>query len=103
MTSVDIQLQGDGCWPDLVVLHEAGKVHWHGQLVGVALLPDAAVVDTFTGIERKVPAVTLRMDVGDGTLAIAQMKLDMLETIVRAFRSRLEYLAEQQAAGKGEA
>lgn len=103
MTSIDIQLDGDGCWPDLVELHKAGKVEFHAQLAGVALLPDAAVTDSFTGAERHVPAVTLRMHLPDGTVALAQLKLEMLETIVRGFHARLEYLAAQRKAGKGDA
>jgi hypothetical protein len=100
MTRIDIQLDGDDCWPDL----RDGFVAV--ELAGVALLPDAEVTDVLTGVSRRVPGVTLRIHipVEDGFLVgLAQVKLEMLESIIGALRGRMAFLAEQRAAGKGEA
>jgi hypothetical protein len=99
MTSIDIALDGDGCWPDLSEKHEAGKVIWNARLAAISLLPDGEVTDGFTGKTRRVPILTLRFELPDGTTALAQAKLEMMETIVRAMKSRLEYLAELAAKG----
>jgi len=96
MTSIDIQLDGDGCWKDL-------GDFLVGQFTGVALLPDASAVDTFTGKEKAVPAMTLRVKLPDGKVVLALVKLEIMASIVRGFQGRLEYLAEQAAAGKGDA
>lgn len=98
MTSIDIQLEGDGCWPDLIELGQAGKVE-QAALVGVALLPDAVVTDTFTGKSRRVPALTLRIALPDGRVALAQVKVDMLNMVLRGIQGRLEYLADLAAKG----
>lgn len=96
MTSIDIKLDGDGCWPDLTAKQETGKVVWNARLAAVSLLPDGEVSDGITGAIKRVPIVTIRFELPDGTTALAQAKLDMLESIVRAFKGRLEYLAESQ-------
>lgn len=99
MTSISIMMDGDGCWPDLTEKHEAGKVIWDAQLAGVSLLPDGEVTDGFTGRTKRVPIVTVRFELPNGTTALAQVKLEMLESIVRSFKGRLEYLAELKAKG----
>lgn len=99
MTSIDIKLDGDGCWPDLTAKHEAGKVIWNAELSGVSLLPDGEVTDGLTGKIKRVPILTLRVELPDGTSALAQVKLDMLASIVRAMKGRLEYLGELAAKG----
>lgn len=95
MTRIDIQLDGDGCWRDLgdfVV----------GELTGVALLPDASTIDTLTGEQKRVPAMTLRVQLPDGRTVLALVKVEMMSTIVRALKGRLEYLAELEARGGAE-
>lgn len=92
MTSIDIQLDGDGCWRDL-------GDFLVGELTGVALLPDASVVDTFTGEQKRVPAMTLRVRLPDGRAVLALVKVEMMGTIVRALGARLDYLAELKARG----
>jgi hypothetical protein len=98
VTSIDIQLDGDNCWPDLDAKADAGQVSV-AELVGVALLPDAIVTNMLTGAERRVPAVTLRLHLPDGRIVLAQLKVEMLETLARAMRGRLDYLAELKAKG----
>lgn len=99
MTSIDIHMDGDGCWPDLAAKHEAGKVVWDARLAAVCLLPDGEVTDGFTGERKRVPILTLRFELPDGTTALAQAKLEMLEAIVRGMKGRLEYIAELKAKG----
>lgn len=99
MTSLDIMLDGDGCWPDLRDKHLEGKVEWNARLAAVSLLPDGEVTDGITGNVKRMPIVTVRFELPDGTTALAQVKLDMLESIVRAFKGRLEYIAELKAKG----
>jgi hypothetical protein len=99
MTSIDIEMNGDGCWPDLHEKHAQGKVIWDARLSAVSLLPDGDVIDGFTGEARKVPILTLRIELPGGTSALAQVKLEMLSTIVAAMKSRIEYLAELKAVG----
>jgi hypothetical protein len=113
VTSIDIQLDGDRFWPDLEIRRNEDESHTifdregrpvlhTAELVGVALLPDAEV-RTMAGEIRQVPAVTLRFRLPDGQTAFAQVKVEMLSSIVGALRGRLEYLAEQRAAGRGDA
>lgn len=100
MTSIDIKLDGDGCWPEFAPLRAAGKLV-AGQITGAALLPDGEVL-TPSGESRRLPIVTLRIQAGEQTVAVL-VKLDTLDMIVRAFHGRLEYLAAQHAAGRGDA
>lgn len=95
MTSIDIQLDGDNCWPDL----REPESFITGELRGVALLPDAQVLDTFTGKEHRKPALTLRVHTADGRVVLAMLKLEMLEAIGRAMKGRLEYLEDLKRRG----
>lgn len=92
MTSIDLKLDGDGCWPDLGDFTLA-------ELDGVALLPDASAVDSLTGERKRVPALTLRLHLPDGHTVLAQVKVEMLNTILRGVHARLEYLAELARRG----
>jgi hypothetical protein len=98
MTRIDLHLDGDECWPDIAELSAAGKLD-EAALVGVALLPDAEVTDVLTGQTRRVPAISLRIALPDGRVGLAQMKVDMLRTIVRALDGRLAYIADLAARG----
>ena len=86
MTVVDLQLDGDECWPDL-------KEFLLAELSGVALLPDGEVTG-LNGETRRVPILTLRVDLPDGGTALVQIKVQMLEMILGAVRGRLGYLDE---------
>lgn len=98
MTRIDLQLDGYHCWPELAELRAAGKLD-EAHLVGVALLPDAEVVNTLTGECARVPALTLRFTLPDGRVGLAQIKVDMFAMIARAMQGRIEYLAELAAKG----
>jgi hypothetical protein len=95
VTHIDLQLDGEGCWPDLKDLVVDGSA----TLTGVALMRDAQVVDTLTGERKRVPAVTLRVQLADGRVALAQVKVAMLEMVLRAVKGRLEYLANLESRG----
>jgi hypothetical protein len=97
MTSIQICLEGDNCWPDLPALAEAGKL-FEASLVAVALLPDAQV-KRLDGSIGRVPSLTLRIAMSDGRVGLAQIKVETLETVVRAARGRLDYLRELAATG----
>jgi hypothetical protein len=102
MTRIDLHLDGDDCWPEL---RKDGFITV--ELAAVALLPDAEVTDVLTGVSRRVPGVVLRIhipaDDGGFIVGLAQVKLEMLESIVGALRGRMAFLGEQRAAGKGDA
>jgi hypothetical protein len=99
MPTLQIILDGDGCWPDLTEVQIE-----LGELEGVALLPDGDVTDGFTGLTKKVPVVLLRVrSTETGNVVIAQAKLNMLETAVRALRGHIDFLEEQRASAKGDA
>lgn len=91
MTNIDLQLDGDGCWPDLRQFELAA-------LSGVALLPDGEV-QGLDGKMRRIPILTLRVELPDGTVALAQVKVEMLEMVLGAVRGRLAYLAALTAQG----
>jgi hypothetical protein len=85
MPSLDVILDGDGCWPDargerLLDLTNAGPI-------GMALLPG--------GMMSGKPSVTIRIDMPDGKILLTQTSLALLETAVRAFQARLNFLADR--------
>jgi hypothetical protein len=91
LTTIDLQLDGDGCWPDL-------KDFVLAALSGVALLPDGEVLG-LDGKKRRMPILTLRVELADGGTALAQIKVEMLEAVLGAVRGRLAYLGELAAKG----
>lgn len=104
MRPIDIQLDGDACWPELEQMGAAGQVEI-GDLIGVALLPDA-VVTRADGTEARMPALTLRVELrypGNPDLhrghALVQLKVETLEMIAGALRARLQYLEQLRAQG----
>lgn len=100
MTAIDLCLDGDKCWPDLTELDAAGRLA-QGELVAVALLPDA-LVSKPDGSQYCAPVLTLRITLPDGLsreVVLVQVKLDMLNMIVRAVTGRLAYLASLTARG----
>jgi hypothetical protein len=79
MPALDIIMDGDGCWPDLI--RSGGKVgDVDAELVAAALL--------IGGMQSGKSSVTLRLRMPDGNAVLAQTSLDLLEAAVRAFRGR---------------
>jgi hypothetical protein len=91
LTHIDIQLDGDECWPDL-------REFVIAALSGVALLPDGEVMG-LDGKTRRVPILTFRVELPDGTVALAQIKVEMLEMVLGAVRGRLAYIAHLTERG----
>jgi hypothetical protein len=98
MSVIDLQLDGDSCWPDLKEKIREGLVT-HAVLEGLALLPDGEVTDGVTGEIKRVPILTLRVLLPDGTIALPQVKVEMLDMIMAGVRGRLGYLADLKKAG----
>lgn len=104
MKPIDIQLDGDACWPELADMKRVGLIDL-GSLVGVALLPDALVTRA-DGSQVRVPSVTLRVAINHPTdpslhrgHILVQLKVETLEMIAGALRARLQYLEQLRAQG----
>jgi len=93
MPVLDIKLDGDRCWPDLADKASAGQIV-ETQTIAVALLPG--------GMTSGAAAVAIRIDLPDGRIVIAQTSQMLFDSAARAFRGRLEYLAELAAKGGGQ-
>lgn len=73
MTPLDIILEGDGCWPDLIGVEEA-------ELEAVAAMPN--------GTAKGRPIVGLRIKLPDGSYVVAQTTLRLFNAAARAFDAR---------------
>jgi hypothetical protein len=76
MRVIDLHLNGDGCWPDLVGLRDEGKYQETTEPISMAML--------MHGTEGGRASVTIRMNLPDGTVALGQTSLRLLATAVRA-------------------
>ena len=81
MIALDVQIDGNNCWPDLV--DENGKPEFVvGELIGIARLTNA----TTTGAS----SVTLRVELPDGRTILAQTTLALIDVAVMAFKAAEE-------------
>lgn len=94
MPVLNIKLDGDQCWPDLAAKRERGELI-QTETISVALLPG--------GMSSGKASVAIRIELPDGRTVIAQTSLELFDSAARAFRGRLEYLAEQRGKGEGQA
>ena len=92
MPKLDVQLDGDGCWQDLELLQKRGAV-LHSDDLAIAYLPG--------GMASGAPSLTLRVNLPDGRVVLAQTSLALFEGALRAFKARGELLAELAAQAKG--
>lgn len=69
-------LDGDNCWPDLL---DKDVILYQGS-IGVAALPG--------GMQSGKPSVTLRFDLPDGRVLIAETSMALFLSAARAFRAR---------------
>lgn len=76
MISLDIQLDGDGCWPDL-----GQKLYNEATLTSVALLQ--------AGTVSGKPTVSFRVETEDGHILIAQTTLSLLLSACDAMKARV--------------
>ena len=88
MPWLDIKLDGDKCWPDL---QDGKREIIATENISVALLPG--------GMASGKASVAIRIDLPDGRTVIAQTSHDLFEGAARAFRGRLEYLADLKRKG----
>lgn len=86
MTVMKMNLEGDGCWPDLADKAAAGELI-------KAELSDAAML--IGGMSSGKSSVAFRVELPDGKVLFAEQSLDQLEAFVRACRAREQYLAGQ--------
>lgn len=92
MPMLNIKLEGDHCWPDLAQKTEDQIIDTEN--LEVALLPG--------GMASGKASVAIRIDLPDGRVVIAQTSQELFDAAARAFRARLEYLAELKAKGGAE-
>jgi hypothetical protein len=90
MPVLNIKLDGEGCWPDL-----SGK--GPDQVIDVASPIDIALAPR--GMMSGKASIAIRLDLPDGRTVIAQTSFELFEACARAFRSRLQYLAELERKG----
>lgn len=91
MPILALNLSSEPLWPDL----EAARVHNCGEVLQVGLLVNGTA-------EGRSVAV-MRLDLPDGTSAIAQVTLDQLAEAVTAMRGRERGLQRQAQRTRGEA
>lgn len=85
MAYLDLRLDGDGCWPELVECEERGDLiagMGEDTTLGLALLE--------RGMASGKPSVTIRVNLADGRVVMAQTSLELLEAAVRAMRVRID-------------
>jgi hypothetical protein len=75
MIPLEIILDGDNCWPDL-----KEKGYLQGELRAIAALPK--------GTESGKPTVTVRVELSDGTVILAETTLTLLLSAADAFKAR---------------
>ena len=84
MPQLDLKLDGDGCWPDILTAHETGRLinaTGNDTVVGLALLQG--------GMASGEASVTIRLDLPDGRVVIAETSFALLENAVNCMRIRL--------------
>lgn len=77
MIGLDVQLVGDGCWPDL---KEKGFIE--GKLTGVARMTG--------GTESGKSTFTVRVELPDGQVVLAETTMLLMKTAVKAMTVRDE-------------
>jgi hypothetical protein len=82
MLSLNVYLDGEGCWPDL-----KARGFITGQLVGIARLPK--------GTQAGKSSVTVRIETAEGQVILAETTLALLTNAVNAFNA-----AEMTTLGK---
>lgn len=83
MPVLNIVLDGDGCWPDLV---DKELIHLGNDAkpIGVALLVG--------GMLSGAPSVMMRLELPDGRVVMAETSFRLFRAAARAFDARLEFL-----------
>lgn len=87
MPSINLTLEGDGCWPDLPEKMQQGQVI---DLMGNNV-PPIQVAALPGGMVSGKTSVTFRFDLPDGRILLAETSLTLLATTIRAIEARYEY------------
>jgi hypothetical protein len=79
MPVINVHLDGDGCWPDLAgrEIIELGD----NAPIEMAFLPG--------GMKSGRPSVTIRFNLPDGRVVLAQTSYEVLDMAVAAFRGKI--------------
>jgi hypothetical protein len=77
MPAVSIHLDGEGCWPDL-----GGKTVHHNTSPAI----EFAVLDG--GMVSGKPSVSIRIDLNDQEVVLAETSLELFLGVARAFEAR---------------
>lgn len=80
MPSLQIHLDGDGCWPDLASLKAAGKLEWDNVPVEIALLKG--------GMQSGKASVAMRFNFPDGRVFICETSADLFVTAGKSIEVR---------------
>lgn len=81
MPALNIHVDGEGCWPDLAwTVGQDGPKTLTTAIVSVACLPH--------GMLSGAPSVTIRLDLPDGTVALAETSLALFLMAADAFVAR---------------
>lgn len=78
MNIINLKLEGDGAWPDL--LQNTVRVVDYQGPIDMVVLPE--------GMTSGKPSVALRLDLPDGTVVIVQTSLAILQTAMGAIKGR---------------
>lgn len=86
MPSLNLIMDGDGCWPDLAPIKE--KIE-SGQLIHLTETKwEMALLRR--GMASGEPSVSLRIDLPDGRVLLAETSWALLNSAALAFAARLE-------------
>lgn len=81
MPRMQIILDGDNCWPDLVAVNDAGKLEWHQDApVQVALLKN--------GMTSGAASVSIRVDLPDGRVFAFETSAALFVQAAKAIEAR---------------
>lgn len=78
MASLQIHIEGDGCWKDLEAKRD--------QIIHVTDGMEIAALSG--GMESGRPSISLRIDLPDGRVVIAELSMRLFLTAARAFAAR---------------
>lgn len=78
--AVDIHLRGDSCWQDLHKIRDAGNLVWltKPKLLAFARLPG--------GMQSGKSSVSIRIDLPDGKVVVAETSMRVFLSVADAFR-----------------
>lgn len=76
MARIELHLNGDGCWPDLVGLDEVGNAYYTTKPLELAVLKG--------GMNSGAPSVTVRVNLESGAAVLVETSLKLLVLAVRA-------------------